>query len=739
MKIRKHRLQSYNIFHYIIFFTVIVILITCVLGGYLYLTLRRTVYSDFWAGNEQYLEAIVNRHENDMQIVDDIVTQMQLLEEITRFRLREKPQNAEIIMQNLKGYTTVSQFFDLLFYQYHEDDFLYHHLSSISKLLFIRYGSTFSEMTGEEFMEVVMEKDNGLRILPEQTVEGKWIGSYLSDTRNVIILRAIPPMLEGSLIFMVPGNYYDELLAGENEDRRRDFLWYDGQLIVSRGCFDFPENFVEKCFSQEKMEDRNVEGETLQCIVSDDTEEYLFSVRKGASGIYYGTLQSMEVYYDKMVTEQWLSLVLIVACALLAMMIIIFGSKGFVKKVRYLNELLNEDSYYDLSRIENGIQTLINTYHASEKEGLIFKKTQFIRNFIRGDFANRETALQAAEKLKMNIDYSCYVTVLLKNREISQENKAYSSMLKVIERETKLEGYGVHLINNNQNLFVLYSDSKDSVEKVLQNMLAIGQEYSREFVIAVSDYHTDFTEGAKAYLEAVTAFDNYLLMGNSRIIRFSEVAQREYVSLLPEIYSQQLKYAIRTRDKGAVELVVKDICSKLKEDNVSLYAFRIFYNDIIHILLSEWKGSQEKFNHFYNVFILSQCLSIQEFGELLCEICSVIIDSDSRKQVAVSDVVEEAIAYMRENFHDSELTMNSVAEHLGISAVTLSVEFKNEMNIRPSDYLGNLRIEKAKELLSSTEMLIRDIRQAVGYEDDRVFMRRFKNHTGMTPGQYRAK
>ena len=123
----------------------------------------------------------------------------------------------------------------------------------------------------------------------------------------------------------------------------------------------------------------------------------------------------------------------------------------------------------------------------------------------------------------------------------------------------------------------------------------------------------------------------------------------------------------------------------------------------------------------------------------MCEICSVIIDSDSRKQVAVSDVVEEAIAYMRENFHDSELTMNSVAEHLGISAVTLSVEFKNEMNIRPSDYLGNLRIEKAKELLSSTEMLIRDIRQAVGYEDDRVFMRRFKNHTGMTPGQYRAK
>lgn len=188
-----------------------------------------------------------------------------------------------------------------------------------------------------------------------------------------------------------------------------------------------------------------------------------------------------------------------------------------------------------------------------------------------------------------------------------------------------------------------------------------------------------------------------------------------------------------------MEVTVKDICSKLNKENVSLYAFRIFYNDVIHILLSEWKGDRTQFDNFYNVFILSQCLNIQEFRDLLCEICNVIIDGSSGKEMKVSDVVEDAIAYMQEHFQDADLTMNALADYLEVSSVTLSVEFKNEMDMRPSDYLSNLRMEKAKELLRTSDMLVREISQAVGYEDDRVFLRRFKNYTGMTPGQYRAE
>jgi len=735
----KEKFKAYNILGFIMFYFIIIVVITSVLGGYLYYSFHKTVYSDFVAGNKQYLSAIVSQHENDMQIVDDIVTQIGLLDDVTRFRLDENPEYVNELKKYLRGFTTVNQFFDVLFYGYHEDTFIYHHFSSFNMTYFGGSWWAFDQTTKEEFKRLLMEETMHQRILPEQGTTGAWINNYVTDNRHVVIFRAIPPYLQDTLVFLVPGNYYDKLLADETADKRVDFLCFGDQVIVSRGSVFISQEELHAMMSKEQLTENVAEGDSVQKEISIAKENYLLSVHGGKSGVCYGTLQSMEIYHDKMRSDQWIILILVMVCVLFAVTIILFGSKGFVRKVKRLNELLNEDSYYDLGRVENGIQTLVTTFQESEKEHLILKRTRFIRNFIRGDFCDREEAITEAAKVKLSIDCEKYLVVLLRNREINNENRAYMAMLDSIGREEQLEGYGVHLVNNNQNLFVLFGNDDELVEKVLREMVEIEKQYSQDYVIAVSDYHVSFAEGSKAYLEAVTAFDNYLLMDNSKMIRFSEVAKREYVSLLPDSYLQRLKHAIRTGDKKAVETTVKDICGKLNQENASLYAFRVFYNDIIRILLSEWKGDRVQFDNFYNVFVLSQCQNIKAFGDLLCEVCNVIIDGSVGKELKVSDVVGEAIDYMQKHFQEVDLTMNALAEYLKISSVTLSVEFKNEMDIRPSDYLSNLRMEKAKELLRISNMRIREISLAVGYEDDRVFLRRFKKYTGMTPGEYRAQ
>ena len=469
-----------------------------------------------------------------------------------------------------------------------------------------------------------------------------------------------------------------------------------------------------------------------------EEEEFLLTVNKGKSGIVYGTIQSLETFHNKVMTEQWTIWIIMTICILCSAIIIVLASKGFVHKVKRLSGLLNEDSIYDLNRIESGIQTLVTTYKESEKEGIELKRTRFIRNFIRGDFDGKSEAIAEAEKAKLMINYERYLVVLLRSREITDENRVYADMLEMINCKTNLEGYGIHLINNNQNLFVLFGNEIDDLEEGLRNIFEIGKAYSNDCVVACSDYHKDFSEASKAYLEAVNAFDNYLLLDNSKVIRFSDVVHKEYVSMLPHSYLQRLKQAIRIGDKKAVDETVKDICSKLDREKVSLYSFRIFYNDIIHILLSEWKCREKQFDDFYNVFTISNCLNLKEFGELLCEICYRVIDGNSGKIVKISSVVEKAISYMKENYQNSDLTMSALAEHLGVSSVTLSVEFRNEMDIKPSDYLSNLRMEKAKELLRCSDMRIREISCSVGYEDDRVFLRRFKRYTGVTPGEYRS-
>ena len=95
--------------------------------------------------------------------------------------------------------------------------------------------------------------------------------------------------------------------------------------------------------------------------------------------------------------------------------------------------------------------------------------------------------------------------------------------------------------------------------------------------------------------------------------------------------------------------------------------------------------------------------------------------------------------YMKENYADPELNMTALAEHLGVSGVTLTVKFKNVMEISPSDYLASLRLERAKNLLRQTELQVKEISSLSGYEDVRVFLCRFKKYTGMTPSQYREQ
>ncbi len=729
MKKIKKEINSHNIFYYVGAFFLIVIFTIVVMGGYLYRFYYKAVYSDFLNQNSQRLSAIVSRHENDIQIVDDIVIQMSLSVEGRSFKLEEQPQKAGKLKEQLKQYTAVSQFFNMLLYQYHRDEYIFNDSTSLRTDYFLQNGCLMEQVQPEELKELMMEETMRLRILPEQAVDGIWINYYLANKDKVFFFRAIPPLCEETLIFMVPDTYYDKLLVSEEKDKRMDFLCYDGKVVVARG---------NEMISEEELYGLLPEMREGSCKVQVNGVQYLLSAMEGDSGILYGSLQSMSIFHDKFMSSQWGIIFVMLICAIPATFVIVVLSDKILKRVKNLNLLLNDEANYDFESIENGIQTLLTSRTESEKERLSLKKTRFIRDFIRGGFPQKSDVILAAEKVGLVVDYRQFLVLLIRGREMSHENKAYSDMLEIIERKSKVEGYGIHLINNNQNLFVLFADEQEELESVLDVILEIERKYCQDYVIAVSNYHDTFEESSKAYLEASTAFDSHLLFDSNNIIRFSEVVQKDYIGRIPGNYLQRLRYAIQNNDKKGMRVAVKDICSQMNGENASLYAFRILYNDIIHVLLSEWPGDKNELNDFYNVFTLSKCLNMQDFYELLCEACEVIIDRRSGIAVKNSDVIEEAATYMRTNFSDSNLTMSTLAEHLHISTVTLSIEFKNEMDVSPSDYLANLRMEKAKELLRDTNMLVREISVAVGYEDAHVFMRRFKKYAGMTPGQYRS-
>lgn len=98
----------------------------------------------------------------------------------------------------------------------------------------------------------------------------------------------------------------------------------------------------------------------------------------------------------------------------------------------------------------------------------------------------------------------------------------------------------------------------------------------------------------------------------------------------------------------------------------------------------------------------------------------------------------QAIAYMKRNAA-SDLNQNTVAKQVGMSRSYFSQCYKKFTGVSFGDALRSMKIEQAKELLSTTELSVYEIASAIGFEDDKHFSRVFRERTGTYPTEYRMR
>ena len=102
-----------------------------------------------------------------------------------------------------------------------------------------------------------------------------------------------------------------------------------------------------------------------------------------------------------------------------------------------------------------------------------------------------------------------------------------------------------------------------------------------------------------------------------------------------------------------------------------------------------------------------------------------------------SSVIDAAKHYMQENI-EKHLTLEQIAHYTGYSPSHFSSLFRKATGESPLAYLNRLKIEHACLLLKTTDMRINQICHKVGISDNYYFSRLFKQHTGISPKQFRV-
>lgn len=110
--------------------------------------------------------------------------------------------------------------------------------------------------------------------------------------------------------------------------------------------------------------------------------------------------------------------------------------------------------------------------------------------------------------------------------------------------------------------------------------------------------------------------------------------------------------------------------------------------------------------------------------------------SGIRHQNNETDIVHTAITYMKENI-DRSLSVKELSEHINYSQSYLYSLFKEETGYPPIHYFNHLKIQKACQYLSFTDMSIKEISYKLGFNDPFYFSRLFKQMMEMSPTEYR--
>lgn len=98
----------------------------------------------------------------------------------------------------------------------------------------------------------------------------------------------------------------------------------------------------------------------------------------------------------------------------------------------------------------------------------------------------------------------------------------------------------------------------------------------------------------------------------------------------------------------------------------------------------------------------------------------------------------EMISYIQEHYTE-KITLQMLAEEFHLSEKYISEYFKNHFSISFMQYVGHLRMTKAKKLLLDSELQVTEVALACGFNSVNLFIRKFKELFQMTPLQYRKR
>lgn len=242
----------------------------------------------------------------------------------------------------------------------------------------------------------------------------------------------------------------------------------------------------------------------------------------------------------------------------------------------------------------------------------------------------------------------------------------------------------------------------------------------------------------RACAEARSAVEYKAVVGGGKPIYIQDMERMDRTPLETDNRrEQQLLSAIKFGSREQISALVEELLEGGEEGWSTQARFVGILGTLLPIIqrykLGEGEMPQEEW-----LPLLAQDAPRERLREWLLSVCLRISGSLDRRRVSTAKrLVEEAERYIRENYQSSGLSVDRLCDHLHISQSYFSTIFKQETGRSYVQYLTDVRMEHAVELLRATDDKTYMVAEKVGYDEPNYFSYVFKKRFGVSPSQFR--
>ncbi len=287
---------------------------------------------------------------------------------------------------------------------------------------------------------------------------------------------------------------------------------------------------------------------------------------------------------------------------------------------------------------------------------------------------------------------------------------------------------------------VMRKHMKDILDELLVQKTVFGQI---NITIGMGDAVSDLHKVFHSYFMAEECINERFVLGNDIFIEEIPYGdnREEWNTLLGELQKdfttaivglnrediagvlEKLKSTVKASEAYAVKSlkiakeVMQSYLTIARSNQLKIENEEIFYQNFC--FYANRCGNSEALFHFLQITVL------QSFDKVV---------EDKRQEN--TKPIRLAKQFILQNYKRS-VSLEEVSSHVGFNASYFSSLFKKESGYNFLEYLSEVRMNKAKELLKETSMSVASVCEAVGYSDLKHFTKSFKKNTGLKPNEYR--